>query len=148
MRRLCVAAMAMALTAIPALAADPKGDWMVEDKTAVVRIAACGSALCGAIAWTKEPGVDENNPDPAKRTRPIVGLQILLGMKPSGQDRWEGEIYNPQNGKTYNAKLTSKSAQVLRVEGCLIGGFLCGGEDWTRVNNPAAAPKAPEKARP
>jgi uncharacterized protein (DUF2147 family) len=142
------ALLVVSLVAGPALAAgptakpDPTGDWLVHDRTAVIRIAACGDALCGSVAWTKdEGGVDENNPDPAKRTRPIMGLPILLGMKPSNDGRWEGEVYNAENGKIYTSHIWLKSDDVLRIEGCVLG-FLCGGEDWTRtkLDTPAVAP--------
>src|SRR5262245_32902020 len=54
-----------------AFAADPIGEWLVADGTAKIRIGACGPSLWGMISWTKEPGFDGNNPDPAKRGRPI-----------------------------------------------------------------------------
>src|SRR5438105_37711 len=90
-----------ALAAAPGIAAtgpgtahDPKGDWMVADGTAVIRIAPCADALCGTIAWTKggSVGTDENNPDPAKRNRPILGLPILIDMKPTADGVYEGEV--------------------------------------------------------
>jgi uncharacterized protein (DUF2147 family) len=140
------------LVAGPALAAgpDPKGDWLVNDKTAVIRIVACGEALCGTVAWTKDQGgFDENNPDPAKRTRPIIGLPILLEMKPSNDGRWSGEVYNAENGKTYSSHIWLKSDDVLRIEGCVLG-FLCGGEDWTRtkLETPAPTPAPSTPPRP
>ena len=128
----CVAAM-LALSATPGLAADPAGNWLVADKTAIIRIAPCAQAYCGTIAWTSQPGLDENNPDPSKRDRPIVGTQILMGMRPAGGgggNRWDGEIYNPENGKTYSGHVILTGPDVLRIEGCLL--FFCGGENWTR----------------
>ena len=121
----------LALTGGPALAADPAGNWRVADGTAVVRIAHCAEAYCGTIAWTSQPGTDEHNPDPAKRDRPIVGTQILLGMTPVAADRWDGEIYNPENGKTYSGHIILLNADLLRIEGCVL--FFCGGENWTRA---------------
>ena len=106
------------------------GNWLVKDQTAVIRIAPCADALCGTIAWTSQPGLDENNPDPGKRDRPIVGTQIIVGMKPAGGNRWDGEIYNPENGKTYSGHIILLSPDVLRIEGCLL--IFCGGENWTR----------------
>jgi len=139
MRRFRYAFFAL-LVATPAFAASPKGDWLVEDKSAIIRIDSCGSALCGAIVWAKkQDGVDENNPDPAKRSRPIMGLPLLLGMKPGSDGRWDGDIYNPENGKTYTSRMWLKNDDTIRVEGCVLG-FLCGGQDWTRTTAPASAP--------
>jgi uncharacterized protein (DUF2147 family) len=134
MKNLCPALAALAYLSSAALAADPRGDWLVADRSAVIRISSCGTALCGVIAWTREPGRDEHNPDRSKRNRSVVGVSILQAMKPSADDRWDGTIYNPQNGKTYRGRLILKSAHVLRIEGCVLGGIFCGGEDWTRSN--------------
>jgi uncharacterized protein (DUF2147 family) len=148
MRISCLAVLAVAGLASPALAQDPKGDWMVNDKTAVIRITACGTGLCGHIAWTaRQGGTDTNNPDPAKRSRPVLGMPILLNMQPKG-NRWEGEVYNAKDGKVYSSNISLRGAE-LRIEGCVLG-FLCGGENWTRAKceEPPAAPPAPGGARP
>jgi uncharacterized protein (DUF2147 family) len=140
MRKSWLAALAIVGVSSPALAADPNGDWLVATKTAVIRIAPCGDALCGNIAWTKGPaGNDQNNPDPAKRNRSVVGLTILHNMKPTGENRWEGEIYNAQDGKTYSGSIALAGANVLRIEGCVLG-FLCGGQDWSRAKCDEAPP--------
>jgi len=141
-------ALVLVCAATPAFAASPKGDWLVEDKSAIVRIDACGSALCGTIVWTKKGGgVDENNPDPAKRGRPIIGLQILLGMKPGSQGRYDGDIYNPENGKIYTSHMWLKSDDALRIEGCVLG-FLCGGQDWSRTKLETPAGASPQRPAP
>jgi len=133
MRKAWLAALALVGVSNPALAADPNGDWLVAEKSAVIRIAPCGDALCGNIAWTKGPaGNDKNNPDPAKRNRPVLGLTILQNMKPAGANRWEGEIYNAQDGNTYSGSIALAGDHTLRIEGCVLG-FLCGGQDWTRA---------------
>jgi uncharacterized protein (DUF2147 family) len=138
----------LVLIASPALAADPKGDWLVEEKDAIIHIDSCGASLCGTVVWTKKPGgLDENNPDPAKRSRPVMGLQLLLGMKPASDGRWEGDIYNPENGKTYTSRIWLKSDDVLRVEGCVLG-FLCDGQTWTRTKLETPAPASSQRPAP
>jgi uncharacterized protein (DUF2147 family) len=138
----------LVLIATPAFAASPKGDWMVEDKSAIVRIDSCGGAFCGTIVWAKKQGgVDENNPDPAKRNRPIIGLQILLGMKPASEGRYDGDIYNPENGKIYTSHMWLKGDDTLRIEGCVLG-FLCGGQDWTRTKLETPATAGPQRPAP
>jgi uncharacterized protein (DUF2147 family) len=133
MRRSWLAVLALAGITGPALSAEPMGDWLVAGKLAAIRVAHCGNALCGNIAWTKgPPGTDRNNPDPAKRNRSMIGLPIILNMKPAGANRWEGEIYNAEDGKTYSGRISLASENVLRIEGCVLG-FLCGGQDWTRA---------------
>ena len=133
MRKSGLAVMMVVCFSGSALAADPTGDWHVADKTAVIRIASCGEALCGTIASTLTPGIDEHNPDPSMHNRPIVGVQILLGMRLNDLGRWKGEIYNPENGKTYLGYISLTGDDVLRIDGCVLGGLLCGGENWTRA---------------
>lgn len=144
----------LAALGLPAQAADIAGEWIVADQTARVRIAPCGDALCGTVSWTKTAGgVDENNPDPAKRTQPLLGLEIIKGMRPVNPTRWEGSVYNSNNGRTYQAALISQGPAAMKIEGCLVGGFLCGGETWTRApettgSTAARAPAEPARARP
>ena len=75
-----------------AASAEPVGRWYAEGGAAVVEIAPCGDALCGRVVWLHSPldedGCelrDKNNPAPALRKRPVVGLQILGGLVASDQ---------------------------------------------------------------
>ena len=131
-----------------AQAAEPTGEWRVANGDAYVRIDDCDGVLWGIISWEKEPGgVDEHNPNPAERTRPTLGLHILLAMKPSKPGRWDGEVYNAENGKTYTSHLSLSSPDVLRIEGCVLG-FLCGGENWTRLKTADVPPAQPAPRTP
>ena len=131
---LALAAAGFSLAAAPASAASPDGLWLIEDGTAQVRIAPCGGALCGHVAWIKEgePHVDAHNPDPAKRGRSLIGSAVLLGLKPSGSNAWAGSLYNAQDGKTYSGKLTVVDASHVKVAGCVLGGLICKSQTWTR----------------
>jgi len=133
-----------------AAAADPTGEWRTANGLANIRIDDCGGVLWGIISWEKDPGgVDLYNPNPAERSRPTLGLHILLAMKPTKPGLWEGEVYNAENGKTYDSRISLTSPDVLRIEGCVLG-FLCGGENWTRVKTSedlAAPQRAPAPQR-
>ena len=122
----------------PAFAADPTGDWKVEDGIAHIRVAECGGSMWGAVSWEKIPGgTDKNNPDATKKSRPTFGMATLLDMKPNAaKNKWSGQVYNAKDGKLYksNIKLGDTSDQ-LEIEGCVLG-FLCGGQTWTRVGPP------------
>ena len=140
MKKLMIAAVLSLSSIEAAYAQSPLGEWLVQDGTAHIRIVQCGNALWGVIDWTKgPPGKDQNNPDPAKRERSVMGMPILINMHPS-EKQWDGEVYNAQNGETYSSYISLKSPDVLRIEGCVLGGLICGGEDWTRVPLTKAAP--------
>jgi uncharacterized protein (DUF2147 family) len=143
------------LTSSPAFAADPTGEWLVENGAAQIHIENCGGSLWGVVSWEKTPGGhDANNPDPALRSRPILGLPTLIDFKPARDERWEGKVYNAENGKTYDVNIKLSNPNTLHVEGCVLGGFLCGGQDWTRVaqqqpaGSAAAAPPAQTRGGP
>jgi uncharacterized protein (DUF2147 family) len=133
-KRSCLAAVVLATLVAPAAAADPIGEWLVADGTAQIRIEPCADALWGVISWANSPGLDENNPNPALRGRSIIGLPILLGMKRTEANRWDGHVYNAENGKTYTSRIMLVRNDVLRIEGCVFAGLFCGGENWTRVS--------------
>ncbi|WP_430912632.1 DUF2147 domain-containing protein [Methylobacterium sp. sgz302541] len=146
-----VAAMALPLVALagvagPVLAgsADPSGVWLTEDGRARIRVEKCGPQekhLCGYVVWLKvplneqgQPRVDKFNPDPKKTTRPSLGHQLVMGLKLNGDGRYEGKIYNADNGKSYDVTIWSEQASELSVKGCMLG-FLCGSQTWTRVTD-------------
>jgi uncharacterized protein (DUF2147 family) len=140
-KRTCLALASILLSTGIAFA-DPTGEWLVEKGYAKVRIENCGNSLWGAVSWEQTPGVDGKNPDPAKRTRPTLGMPVLLDMKPVEQNKWVGEIYNSENGQTYSSNISiGSSPDILVVRGC-VAYILCGGEDWTRVKDDPSQPAA------
>ena len=133
---------AVILCGSPAFGADLKGTWLTEEGKATVRIADCGAALCGTIVALKEPNdpatgqpkTDKNNTDAGKRNRPMIGVQIVLGMTPAGTDQWKGQVYNAEDGKTYTGNITFTGGNSLQLQGCALGGLVCKGQTWTKVN--------------
>ena len=115
------------------------GTWLTQAGDARVRVSNCGSGICGVIVGLKDPidpatgkpQVDDKNPNPALKKRPMIGLPLFSGMRPTGPGKWSGQIYNADDGSTYASKVSVTGPDTLRVEGCV--GALCGGENWTRV---------------
>jgi uncharacterized protein (DUF2147 family) len=122
-----------ALSVGAAHAFDPSGQWLVADRSAVMKIETCTDGYYASIDWERAPGVDAKNPDPGKRGRPLVGVSILMGMKQSGANEWQGRVYNPKDGGIYDAQMKQPQADAIRIEGCVLGGIICDGETWTRV---------------
>jgi uncharacterized protein (DUF2147 family) len=133
---------------VSALAADPTGDWRVADGVANIRVAECGGDMWGVVSWEKEPGGrDTNNPDVSKKSRPTLGMPILLDMKKKpGVDQWEGQVYNAKDGQTYSSTIKPTGPDQLEIQGCVLG-FLCGGETWTRVAGPIPSSPANSMAK-
>ena len=143
MRLLILVACGLILARASAAAADPEGVWLVEDKSAQIEIENCGGIVWGIVVWERTPGRDNENPDPSLRGRPTLGIPILLGMRPFAQQGpdgpqtvWRGQIYNAMNGRTYEANIRLVNPDVLHLEGCVLGGLFCGGQDWTRLKAP------------
>ena len=162
----------MILARASSLAAEaPVGEWLGPDwyvfGYAKVRIENCGGALWGVVSGELEPRQDSENPDPALRGRPTLGMPILLDMREKeltilGEKttRWEGHFYNSRNGNIYEANIRLLRPHVMKLEQCELGGVFCGRQDWTRVqassagttvqkgNVPKASATAPKAATP
>jgi uncharacterized protein (DUF2147 family) len=131
---------------LPALAQlSPVGLWRsIDDKTgeprAEIRIVESATAgLTGKIE--KRLGKDAKPEDVCdecsddRKGKPIQGLEILRGgKKADGKDVWEGgKILDPENGRSYNSRLTPiDGGKRLEVRGSV--GPFGRTQTWTRVN--------------
>ena len=131
------------------LAADDgvTGTWKTADGRALIEIYRCGANICGRVAWLREPcfpaddregmagkpRIDRYNPDPEKRNRRVIGLQIMEGFTHNGNNRWEGgTIYDADTGRTYRSRITLVGPNRLELHG-YIGIPLFGRSSiWTR----------------
>jgi uncharacterized protein (DUF2147 family) len=106
-----------------AQAGDATGTWLRADGTSKVRFSPCGGALCGTIAWLKNPAESKGK----------VGQRVFFDMKPNGDNAWSGSAFNPEDGKTYTGKMTL-SGNSLTTKGCVLGGIICKSVSWSRAN--------------
>ncbi|WP_246088546.1 DUF2147 domain-containing protein [Phreatobacter stygius] len=127
-----VAAAAVMLSA-PALANDPRGTWLSQSGETRVRFADCGNQLCGTIVAASGQARDEKNENAALRSRNLVGIRMIT-MRANGANAWQGSLYNFQDGKTYNGRMTMPSANSMSLSGCVLGGLICRSQTWSRVN--------------
>jgi len=103
-----------------------------------------GAEAEAAAAMAPEDFFDHRNEDPALRGRPMLGLQILTLWQGKEPHVFDGEIYNPEDGKTYSGYIEMIGPDMLRLNGCVLFNVVCRGEDWTRV--PVAELEARAKA--
>lgn len=130
-----------------AFAEDATGEWLVEDKSARIKIVNCQNTLWGVMWAEKSPGFDTGNRDPSMKGRPMLGIPILINMKATEPNSWAGKVYDPKGstfmsaGGLYDVKVKLAKKDTLEVRGCMMG--ICDGEDWTRIINPNTPPLPP-----
>ena len=127
----------------PVFAATPVGLWYAEGGAAQVEISACGDALCGRIVWLRAPfdetGCDlrdRGNGNASLRDRPLLGLEVLQGLKQSdaeGKVWTDGTIYDPTSGKTYRCSLGVEGDDRLHLRGYVGIPLLGRTTTWIRV---------------
>jgi uncharacterized protein (DUF2147 family) len=108
-------ALAAAITPASADETAAIGKWLSDDGKLTVAISKCETRLCGYIAGMSKPldkrgkpKVDDKNPNPALRSRPLIGTPVFTDMKPDGAGKWVGRIYYAKDGRTYRASAKLK----------------------------------------
>jgi uncharacterized protein (DUF2147 family) len=127
------------------------GVWQTQPEDhgyAHIEIEPQGDEYVGKIVWLSEPDypeddadgmggqpkIDRENPDPALRERPIVGLRLLQGLEYAGDGRWKnGRIYDPANGKSYKCQMKLEDDGSLKVRGFIGFSLLGRSTVWTPV---------------
>jgi len=135
------------------------GTWVTEPKTEVT-IGPCEQGYCGSITRIVVPPhireqygdqldqippeayTDQYNEDPALRSRPIQGLTILTLTEQTAPNRYDGWIYNPEDGKTYEGFVEMLGPDRLRLTGCVMFKTICQGQEWERAPEPLPDPEA------
>ena len=136
----------VSLTSLAPKADDPDGvvgKWLSAKKRNQVQIYKQGNKYFGKLVWmidpndpaTNKPKTDQENPDEKLRSRPLMNMVLLTNLTYKGNNVWaDGEIYNPEDGKTYNCDLTLKDPNTMDFHGYVMGiGFLGKTRTWTRV---------------
>jgi len=112
--------------------------WLTADGEGWIEIRMQDGALAGIITESPEgtdgtaPRLDDKNPDPDLRNRPLLGLQIIHDLQKSDETKWKGRIYDPNSGKTYKCTLTLTDKDTLKLRGYIGISLLGRTEVWTR----------------
>jgi len=112
---LAIGFMAVSAWASASLAASPSGMWSTASGHGVVEIAQCGDALCGRIV-----GIDREPTEPMPTDvhgQPQCGLTIITNEKPEADGTWLGDVTDPRDGATYQAKLWLDESGDLHLRG-------------------------------
>jgi len=130
MKRLARVLAAGLLLAGPAVADPATGLWKTapgdDGAFAHVRIYSCAPHLCGVItaAFDRAGAPVESD---------TVGKRMIWDMIPEGSGGYGGgKIWAPDRDKVYRAQMALQGNR-LTIEGCILGGLACRGQDWTRL---------------
>lgn len=127
-------ALAAAASASPDIAV---GRWKTETKNGIVEIARCGQSLCGNLITSDgiaaNPAIkDVNNKDEKLRGRALKNMPMLWGFTYKDGTWAKGNVYNADDGGTYDATITMTDANTLKLKGCIVWP-LCKNQVWRRV---------------
>jgi uncharacterized protein (DUF2147 family) len=67
------------------------------------------------------------------KDKPILGLVIIRGLEKDGNEYTDGDILDPNKGKTYSCTIKLEGKDKLNVRGYLGFSLLGRSQTWTRV---------------
>ena len=143
-----VAALVLPMTAVQAqsaaastLSASPVGVWKtIDDETgqakSLIRIVETNGVLSGRIEKLLTPGKENQVCEKCAgelKDQPVLGMEILKGLR-KGDDVWEGgTILDPNNGKTYRSQLrVVDGGKKIEVRGYIGIPLLGRSQSWLR----------------
>jgi uncharacterized protein (DUF2147 family) len=133
MRQVFLAVLAMFFFGANADAANaPLGRWLTASGNVVIEIAPCGPALCGSIVEVRANHSMEDSRMEIKAPRRL-GMKILSGLVPYGDDEWQGHIYNRENGKIYDCLISVLDTGELKVRPYVFVSLIGQTQIWKRV---------------
>ncbi|MDH3708813.1 MAG: DUF2147 domain-containing protein [Cyclobacteriaceae bacterium] len=129
---------------VPVKAQDVLGQWStVDDQTrevkSVVEIYTKKGQVFGKVVAISDPQQQEatcsecDDKDPRKN-QPIIGMEIIKGLKKVENAWTNGEILDPENGKVYKCKIWVENGSLV-VRGYLGFTWLGRSQTWAKASN-------------
>lgn len=127
------------------------GTWLTASGKAQVRVGPCADPasgpVCGFIVGLINPtgpdgavvapdvATDWRNSNAALRGRKVLGMPLIWGFKKTSDPNAfeDGQIYNGENGKIYNANISLQPDGKLRLRGYVGAPMFGETQLWTRV---------------
>jgi uncharacterized protein (DUF2147 family) len=106
------------------------GLWLNPHATVAVRTGECGARLCGWVAWASPQAIQDAHDSGVDH---LIGTELLEDYETDGAGRWSGSVYVPDMGHHFSSTISRTSADTLKIQGCLIGGFFCKSQVWQRI---------------
>ena len=105
------------------------GRWASDADTSILEVSETDGVLHARIVAMLDPlykpgedgpvgtqRVDLHNPDASLRARPLLGLD-LVSQYQYKDGKWQGQLYDPESGKTYKSQMTLGSDGKLQMRG-------------------------------
>jgi uncharacterized protein (DUF2147 family) len=117
-----------------------EGKWKtIDDETkqakSIVEIYKKGDQYYGKISQLLIKPANPNCVDckDDRKNKPILGMEIIRGLKKDGDEFTGGTITDPKTGKTYKCTIT-RSGDNLNVRGYVGLSFIGRSQTWQKVN--------------
>ncbi|MEO6432490.1 MAG: DUF2147 domain-containing protein [Sphingomicrobium sp.] len=127
---LALGALLASSTATAATKAPLEGQWKNPKGTVVVEVGPCGGTYCGTV-------VQANAKARAKArqggTPNLIGTRIMTDMRAIGAGVYKGKAFDPKRNIHAPATIRVLGPSLISIKGCLVGGFICKEQRWTRV---------------
>lgn len=117
------------------------GRWISEEKNLIVEIYRFKAEYKAKVVWFTDKDdltapidlrTDSRNPNPALRTRKLVGMEVLKQLKfDQKSDSWDtGIIYDSMSGREWSSCASFTEGGRLRVKGYWKFKFICKSMDF------------------
>jgi uncharacterized protein (DUF2147 family) len=116
------------------IAAEAIGTWINPRGSVKVRTGACAAEragnLCGWVVGANPQAEADARDSGVTR---LIGTELLRGYRPAGPGRYRGEVFVPDMGRTFYSTIEQRSADDLKISGCIFGGLICKSQNWHRA---------------
>ena len=128
---IALVAVAAAVPVTASAQAALEGHWRNPKGSVIVKVAPCGNAYCGFVVQASPKAKAT-----ARRggTPELIGTQILSSMRPTGDGTYKGIAFDPKRNIRAPATIRLQGSETLVIKGCLISGFICKEQRWTRIS--------------
>ena len=110
------------------------GEWWTEKKDGRIRFSKYrNGTYTGVLTWSKKPRPDTENDNPKLRSRSVVGIILMWGLRYDADGEFEdGDVYNPEDGNTYRFEAKVLDASTLKIRGYMGLSILGQSQIWKR----------------
>ncbi|MCB1172879.1 MAG: DUF2147 domain-containing protein [Leptospiraceae bacterium] len=120
----------LAFAAVPLMAQDIAGTWLRSTGKSKLTFTCNGDKCTSKVSWLKDAAAKEE----CGKGRPILGM-FNGSVKKTGDNVWQGQVYNPEDCKWYSA-IATVNGNALSLKGGykIFGAYVGKTANFTRSN--------------